>query len=262
MIGPRERPVPREPARRLRRRQPLPGQRHPGRPVRAQSGRGQVVDAAIVDGASSLMTQFVGMGHRGQFVEQRESNMLDGAAPWYTIYETSDGQHLSVGAIEPQFFAQPASASGLRRSGTRRRTIACAGRNCGRKWPRSSAGARATPAALLQDTDCCVAPVLSLGKRRAIRTTACAARSSMSRVSASRLPRRASRARPRRRGVAAQATAGAEVLARWTREPAARSGPRPRTARPTGPCTWSAGGPMPSSSPPRRPPRRERAGAS
>ena len=69
------------------------------------SGLGQVVDAAITDGVIQLMTQCLAQQQRGQFVEQRESNMLDGGAPWYGVYPTADGQHVSVGAIEPQFFA-------------------------------------------------------------------------------------------------------------------------------------------------------------
>ena len=193
---------------------------------RAQSGRGQVVDAAIVDGASSLMTQFVGMGHRGQFVEQRESNMLDGAAPWYTIYETSDGQHLSVGAIEPQFFAQLCERIGLAPEWH-------AAQNDRMRWPqlREEMAAifrgrtRDAWAALLQDTDCCVAPVLSLGEaarhpHNSVRGTFVDVAGVSQPAPAPRFSRTPSQAGQ----VAAQATAGAEVLARWTREPAARSG--------------------------------------
>jgi alpha-methylacyl-CoA racemase len=132
---------------------------------RARSGRGQVVDAAIVNGATSLMTQFVGMELRGHFVEQRESNMLDGAAPWYTVYETADGKHVSVGAIEPHFFAQLCDRIGL----------ACewvAAQNERARWPELRAElaaifrtrTRDEWAGLLQDTDSCVAPVLSLGE--------------------------------------------------------------------------------------------------
>ena len=193
---------------------------------RAQSGRGQVVDAAIVDGASSLMTQFVGMGHRGQFVEQRESNMLDGAAPWYTIYETSDGQHLSVGAIEPQFFAQLCERIGLAPEWH-------AAQNDRMRWPqlREEMAAifrgrtRDAWAALLQDTDCCVAPLLSLGEaarhpHNSVRGTFVDVAGVSQPAPAPRFSRTPSQAGQ----VAAQATAGAEVLARWTREPAARSG--------------------------------------
>jgi alpha-methylacyl-CoA racemase len=70
------------------------------------SGRGQVVDAAISDGVISLMTHFVSSSLRGTFKEQRSSNMLDGGAPYYRAYKTADGEHVSVGPIEPQFFAE------------------------------------------------------------------------------------------------------------------------------------------------------------
>lgn len=69
------------------------------------SGRGQVVDAAITDGVINMMSNFVGRSLRGAFVEQRGSNMLDGGHPYYGAYETSDGRYVSLGAIEPHFFA-------------------------------------------------------------------------------------------------------------------------------------------------------------
>ncbi len=78
-----------------------------------ESGKGQVVDAAITDGVHSLMSLFTGLGQRGQFIEQRESNMLDGGVPWYGIYETLDGQHVSLGPIEPQFFREFCELAGL-----------------------------------------------------------------------------------------------------------------------------------------------------
>ena len=71
-----------------------------------RSGQGQMVDAAITDGVISLMAQFIGQSQRGAFIEQRESNMLDGGTPWYGAYEAADGKHLSLGPIEPQFFAR------------------------------------------------------------------------------------------------------------------------------------------------------------
>ena len=77
------------------------------------SGRGQVVDAAITDGAISLMANFVGRSLRGAFVEQRASNMLDGGAPYYRAYATADGRHVSVGPIEPQFFREFCERVGL-----------------------------------------------------------------------------------------------------------------------------------------------------
>ena len=69
------------------------------------SGHGQVVDAAICDGALSLMSNNQSHRLRGMYTEQRGSNMLDGGAPYYTTYETLDGQYVSVGPIEPKFFA-------------------------------------------------------------------------------------------------------------------------------------------------------------
>lgn len=71
-----------------------------------RSGRGQVVDAAMVDGASLLMTLFHGMRQMGLWQERRASNLLDGGAPFYSVYETSDGEHMAVGALEPQFYAR------------------------------------------------------------------------------------------------------------------------------------------------------------
>lgn len=70
------------------------------------SGLGQVVDAAITDGVISMMSNFVGRSLRGAFVEQRGANLLDGGHPYYGVYGTSDGRHVSLGAIEPQFFAE------------------------------------------------------------------------------------------------------------------------------------------------------------
>ena len=69
------------------------------------SGEGQVVDAAIVDGTAHLSAMFAGMLSGGFAREQRAANLLDGGAPFYDLYETSDGKHMSVGALEPQFYA-------------------------------------------------------------------------------------------------------------------------------------------------------------
>jgi alpha-methylacyl-CoA racemase len=68
------------------------------------SGRGQVVDAAIVDGTAHLNAMTSAFLAGGGFKEQRGTNLLDGGVPFYDIYETSDGRHMSVGALEPQFF--------------------------------------------------------------------------------------------------------------------------------------------------------------
>lgn len=71
-----------------------------------RSGQGQVVDAAIVDGAAHLMTAIHTLTATGGWGPERESNMLDGGAPYYGVYETSDGQHMAVGAIEGKFYAE------------------------------------------------------------------------------------------------------------------------------------------------------------
>ncbi len=69
------------------------------------SGQGQIVDAAICDGVLSLMTNNQSHTLRGLYREQRSSNMLDGGAPYYGAYTTADGQCISLGPIEPKFFA-------------------------------------------------------------------------------------------------------------------------------------------------------------
>lgn len=68
------------------------------------SGQGQVVDAAIVDGTAHLNTMTAAFLASGTFKEERVANLLDGGVPYYDIYETSDGKHMSVGALEPQFY--------------------------------------------------------------------------------------------------------------------------------------------------------------
>ncbi len=68
------------------------------------SGQGQVIDAAIVDGTAHLNAMTSAFLVSGGFKEERGTNLLDGGVPFYDIYETSDGKHLSVGALEPQFF--------------------------------------------------------------------------------------------------------------------------------------------------------------
>ena len=70
------------------------------------SGRGQVVDAAIVDGTAHLNAMGAAFLASGTFSEERAANLLDGGAPFYDVYETADRRHLSVGALEPQFFAE------------------------------------------------------------------------------------------------------------------------------------------------------------
>ncbi|MCS5676165.1 MAG: CoA transferase, partial [Acidimicrobiales bacterium] len=77
------------------------------------SGRGQVVDAAMVDGAASLMSAFFGMMSSGFHQSQRGVNLLDTGAHFYDVYQCADGEWISLGAIEPQFYAEMLERLGL-----------------------------------------------------------------------------------------------------------------------------------------------------
>ena len=76
-------------------------------------GQGQVVDCAMTDGASSLMAMFYEMRSSGLWQDEREANLLDGAAPFYDTYECADGGWVSIGSIEPQFYALLREKAGL-----------------------------------------------------------------------------------------------------------------------------------------------------
>jgi alpha-methylacyl-CoA racemase len=78
-----------------------------------KSGKGQVVDAAMVDGAATLMAMFFSMGAAGAFTDRRGTNLLDGGAHFYDTYETSDGKYVCVGSIEPQFYALLVEKAGV-----------------------------------------------------------------------------------------------------------------------------------------------------
>jgi alpha-methylacyl-CoA racemase len=77
------------------------------------SGRGQVVDAAMIDGVSNLMSMFHAFRQLGIWTAQRGENLLDGGAHFYRTYETADGRYVAVGALEPQFYANLIEALGL-----------------------------------------------------------------------------------------------------------------------------------------------------
>ncbi|RAI58151.1 CaiB/BaiF CoA transferase family protein [Roseicella frigidaeris] len=126
-------------------------------------GEGQVVDAAMVDGASLLMAPIYAMKARGRWRNERGTNMLDGAAPWYDTYECADGRWLAVGPIEPQFFALLCETLGLDARNFPDRMEPAA-------WPALKerlAGlfrsrTRDDWATLFAGTDACVAPVLDM----------------------------------------------------------------------------------------------------
>ena len=71
-----------------------------------ESGRGQVVDAAMTDGSAAIMSLIHSLRASGIWQDRREANIIDGGTPFYRCYETADGFHMAVGAIEPQFFAE------------------------------------------------------------------------------------------------------------------------------------------------------------
>jgi alpha-methylacyl-CoA racemase len=80
---------------------------------RGRSGRGQIIDVAMVDGVSLLIGSVIQLDAMGLWDEQRGSNWLQGAAPWYRTYETADGRYASVGALEPQFYRALLESLGL-----------------------------------------------------------------------------------------------------------------------------------------------------
>ena len=127
---------------------------------RARSGRGQVVDAAIVDGTTSLSSMVFGMLASGFWSQPRGVNLLDTGAPFYDVYETSDGRWMAVGALEPQFYAElvrlldldglPAQHDRERWPELRARLASRFKERTQKEWADVFAG-----------TDACVAPVLT-----------------------------------------------------------------------------------------------------
>ncbi|MFD7068778.1 CaiB/BaiF CoA transferase family protein [Streptomyces sp. NPDC059913] len=131
---------------------------HAGTP----GGRGQVVDAAIVDGSAHLAMMIHGMLAAGGWQDRRGSNLLDGGCPFYGTYETSDGQYMAVGALEQRFYEEFVRLLGLGDAAPDRGDIA--------RWEelRTAVAARfrtrtrAEWTEVFEGTDACVAPVLSL----------------------------------------------------------------------------------------------------
>jgi alpha-methylacyl-CoA racemase len=127
------------------------------------SGKGQVVDAAMVDGAAYLMAMFFGLQAEGNWSQPRGGNVLDTGAPWYDVYETSDGEWLSVGAIEGRFYKALIEGLGLAGADLPKQHDRT-------RWPelRARIGAAikgktlAQWIAIFDRTDACVAPVLAM----------------------------------------------------------------------------------------------------
>ncbi|MDB5969178.1 MAG: Carnitine dehydratase [Hydrocarboniphaga sp.] len=127
------------------------------------SGQGQVVDAAMVDGTAQMMWMFQGWHAAGAFNDaERESNLLDGGAPFYDVYECADGRHVSLGAIEPQFYELLMRIAQLDREVFSDRSRS--------RWPELKlkmaevflSKTQAQWCELMEGTDVCFAPVLTL----------------------------------------------------------------------------------------------------
>ncbi|HEX5958915.1 MAG TPA: CaiB/BaiF CoA-transferase family protein, partial [Hyphomicrobiaceae bacterium] len=130
-----------------------------------RSGKGQVVDAAMIDGSAILMALTYGLYAQGTWQDERGVNVLDTGAPWYDTYQTSDDKWLAVGAIEKRFYEAFVAGLGLDASALpgqhdragwpelRRRFAAAIAGKTRDEWERLFAG-----------TDACVAPVLGLGE--------------------------------------------------------------------------------------------------
>ena len=128
------------------------------------SGEGQVVDAAIVDGTAHLNAMSSAFLASGTYTEERAANLLDGGAPFYDLYETSDGRHMSVGALEPQFYDRFVELLGVRDVAPDRYDPAQA--EALRKLFTETFASRtqAEWTAVFEGTDACVAPVVKLSE--------------------------------------------------------------------------------------------------
>ncbi|MFD8272111.1 CaiB/BaiF CoA transferase family protein [Streptomyces flaveolus] len=126
------------------------------------TGTGQVVDAAIVDGAAHLSAMIHGMLGAGAWQDRRGSNLFDGGAPFYGTYETADGQYMAVGALEPRFYAEFMERLGIPGEAPAREDMARWGELREAIAARFKARTRDEWTALFTDSDACVAPVLSL----------------------------------------------------------------------------------------------------
>ncbi|MFE7424496.1 CaiB/BaiF CoA transferase family protein [Streptomyces sp. NPDC057545] len=130
--------------------------------ARTPDGRGQVVDAAIVDGAAHLATMIHGMLAAGGWQDRRGSNLLDGGCPFYGTYETADGEYMAVGPLEQRFYDEFSTLLGIDGEAPDRSDVT--------RWDelhalvadRFRARTRAEWTEVFAGTDACVAPVLSL----------------------------------------------------------------------------------------------------
>src|SRR5579863_2883692 len=130
-----------------------------------RTGEGQIVDCAICDGTASLMAMYAEMSAMGLWREGRRSNLLDGGAPFYRTFECADGEHIAIGALEPQFYHRLCELAGLDDPLYRERDDRT-------NWPalheKMEAAFRAKTReewrSILEGTDACFAPVLSMSE--------------------------------------------------------------------------------------------------
>jgi alpha-methylacyl-CoA racemase len=130
---------------------------------RARSGKGQVVDAAMTDGSALLMTIIFGMLPTGVWSDERGTNLLDSGSHFYDAYQTKDGKYVSIGSIEPQFYAELLEKTGLDKE-------VLPGQMDRARWPEMKrriaalfkTRTRDEWTALMEGSDVCFAPVLSL----------------------------------------------------------------------------------------------------
>ncbi|WP_418960060.1 CaiB/BaiF CoA transferase family protein [Streptomyces tritici] len=125
-------------------------------------GEGQVVDAAIVDGTAHLTSMIHGMLAAGGWQDRRGVNLLDGGCPFYGVYETSDGGHMAVGALEQQFYAEFVRLLGIEDVAAARNDLSRWGELKDAVAARFRTRTRAEWTAVFEGSDACVAPVLSL----------------------------------------------------------------------------------------------------
>ncbi|WP_416903650.1 CaiB/BaiF CoA transferase family protein [Micromonospora echinospora] len=133
--------------------------------VAGTTGRGQVVDAAIVDGTAHLTTMFAGLLADGAWRPERGRNLLDGGAPFYDVYATADGGHMAVGALEPQFYAELLRLLGLADADLPAQHDVAGWPVLRARFAEVFAGrTRDEWTTVFEGTDACVAPVLSLAE--------------------------------------------------------------------------------------------------
>jgi len=130
-----------------------------------RSGQGQVVDAAMVDGAASLAAAVFGLRAMGIWTDERGDNILDSGSPWYDVYETRDGKYVAIGSIEKRFYQELLERTGLAGE-------ALPPQRDKARWPELRARltevfkgkTREEWCAVMEGSDVCFAPVLSMAE--------------------------------------------------------------------------------------------------